>query len=83
MGQAPNERDGKIVYEKMPVTAGDYVCIATGTDYSVTGAQMRAKRAIKKIEIPNSPGWRDDIGERLKAQIPELQDMGYADGWKY
>ena len=83
MGTAPNERDGKIVYEKMPVTCGDYVCIATGTDYSVTGAQMRAKRAIKKIEIPNSPGWRDDIGERLKTQIPELQDMGYADGWKY
>lgn len=83
MGTAPNERDGKIVYEKLPVTVGDYVCVATGTDYSVTGAQMRANRALKKVEIPASPGWRDDIGERIKAQLPGLQDLGYAEGWKY
>ena len=83
MGLAPNEVDGKIEYEKTFVTAGDYVCIATGTDYTVTGAQMRANRALKKIEIPLSPGWRDDIGERIKAQLPGLQEHDYAEGWKY
>jgi phosphoribosylamine--glycine ligase len=83
LGIGPNEVDDKIVYEKMPVTCGDYVCIATGTDYTVTGAQMRANRALKKIEIPASPGWRDDIGERIKPQLEPLQDNGYAEGWKY
>jgi phosphoribosylamine--glycine ligase len=83
MGMAPDEVDGKIEYRKMPVTDGDYVCIATGTDYTVTGAQMRANRALRKIKIPSSPGWRDDIGERIKAQLPALQEHGYAEGWKY
>lgn len=83
MGLAPEEENGKIVYKQMPVTCGDYVCVATGTDYSVTGAQMRANRALRKIEIPASPGWRDDIAERLKNQLGPLQDHGYAEGWKY
>lgn len=82
-GTAPDEENGQIVNKTMPVTCGDYVMIASGTDYSVTGAQMRAKRAIKKVEIPNSPGWRDDIGERLEKELPILQDLGYAVGWKY
>lgn len=83
MGTVPDLVDGEIVDVEMPVTSGDYVLIATGTDYTVTGAQMRAKRAIKKVEIPNSPGWRDDIGERLKAQLEDLHDMGYATEWRY
>ena len=83
MGEAPQERGGKLVTEQMPVTCGDYVLVATGTDFSVEGSARRAYRAIKKIEIPNSPGYRDDIGERLKKQLPDLQDMGYAEGWAY
>lgn len=82
-GKAPDEVNGQIVEKIMPVTCGDYVLVASGTDYTVTGAQMRAKRAIKKVEIPNSPGWRDDIGERLEKQLPILQDLGYATDWKY
>ena len=80
MGKAPDD-EGNLM--PTPVTCGDYVLVATGTDYSVTGAQMRANRAMKKVEIPLSPGWRDDIGERLKTQIPKLQDMGYCSDWKY
>lgn len=82
-GTAPDEENGKIIDRTMPVTCGDYVLIASGTDYTVTGAQMRAKRAIKKVEIPNSPGWRDDIGERLEKELPLLQEHEYAIGWKY
>jgi phosphoribosylamine---glycine ligase len=80
LGKAP-DNEGNLV--PTPVTCGDYVLVATGTDYTVTGAQMRANRAMKKVEIPLSPGWRDDIGERLKGQLPTLQEHGYAEGWKY
>jgi phosphoribosylamine--glycine ligase len=83
MGEIPVEEDGKIVRKKGYVTCGDLPAVATGTDYSVTGSKNRAMRAIKKIEIPNSPEWRDDIGERLEKQLPKLQDLGYAEGWKY
>lgn len=82
-GKAPQERGGKIETVDMVVTCGDYVCVATGTDFSVEGACKRAYRATKKIEIPNSPGWRTDIGKKMEKQLPELQDMGYAEGWKY
>lgn len=80
MGEAPDDQ-GNLV--PTPVTCGDYVMVATGTDYSVKGAQMRANRAMKKVEIPASPGWRDDIGERLEKQLPILQEHGYAKDWKY
>jgi hypothetical protein len=44
---------------------------------------MRANRAMKKVEIPLSPGWRDDIGERIKDQLPRLQEHDYVPDWKY
>jgi len=83
LGDVPDEEDDKIVYKKGPVTCGDYVLVATGTDFDIHGAQKRAKRALKTIEIPNSPGWRDDIGEKLERDLPVLQDLGYALEWHY
>jgi phosphoribosylamine---glycine ligase len=82
-GVAPLEVDGKITNAEMYVTAGDYVLVAAGTDYTVEGSAKRAYRAIKKAEIPNSPMWRIDIGKRLKEQLPALQDHNYATSWKY
>lgn len=82
-GEVPDEEGDKIVYKKGPVTCGDYVLVATGTDFDIHGAQKRAKRALKTIEIPNSPGWRDDIGEKLERDLPVLQDLGYALEWHY
>jgi phosphoribosylamine--glycine ligase len=83
IGKAPGVKNGKIVDTEMYVTTGDRAFVAIGTDYSVSGSKNRAIRAIKKVEIPNSPEWRDDIGERLEKQIPLLQDLGYATDWKY
>ena len=83
LGDVPDEEDGEIVYKKGPVTCGDYVLVATGTDFDIHGAQKRAKRALKTIEIPNSPGWRDDIGEKLERDLPVLQELGYALEWHY
>lgn len=84
MGVAPREVNGKVVDLPGPVTAGDYVLIATGTGETITGARRSAYSAIKKVKIPNSPFYRTDIGVgRLKKQLPELQAMGYAKGLSY
>jgi phosphoribosylamine---glycine ligase len=83
MGTAPQERDGKIVDSPCMVTAGDYVLVSSGTGSTVSSAKSKAYRTLKKLEIPNSPMYRTDIGKRLLKQLPELQAMGYATGLSY
>jgi phosphoribosylamine--glycine ligase len=83
LGEVPDEENDQVVNKPGPVTCGDYVLVATGTDFDIQGAQKRAKRALKTIEIPNSPGWRDDIGEKLERDLPVLQEQGYALEWHY
>lgn len=82
-GVGPQELNGSIVEAPMPLTAGDYVLVGTGSGKTVREAQSRAFSTIKKLKIPSSPFWRPDIGVRLKKQIPELQAMGYAMGLQY
>lgn len=82
-GEGPQELNGKIVQTPMPLTAGDYVLVATGTGKSVREAQSRAYSVTKKLKIPSSPFWRPDIGVRLKKQLPDLQAKGYAAGMTY
>jgi phosphoribosylamine--glycine ligase len=84
IGTAPREINGKVVDLPGPVTAGDYVLVATGCGETITGARRSAYSAIKKVKIPNSPFYRTDIGAgRLKAQLGDLQRMGYAAGLSY
>lgn len=83
-GVAPREVAGKVVDLPGPVTAGDYVLIATGNGETISGARRSAYSAIKKVKIPNSPFYRTDIGAgRLKKQLPALQAMGYAKGLEF
>ncbi len=82
-GTYPDERNGKIVTSTGIVTAGDYVLVCSGTGDTVKASAERAYKTVKEIEIPNSPFCRDDIGERLEKQLPELHKMGYATGIDY
>lgn len=82
-GEAPVEINGKIVNMPMWVSAGDYLLVATGTGATVSAAARRAYRVLDKLELPNSPFFRTDIGKRLKKQIPEIQARGYASGLQY
>lgn len=82
-GVAPHDVDGKIVDSPCWVTAGGYVLVATGLAETVSGSARRAYGAISKIEIPNSPGWRTDIGKRLQEQLPKLHALGFAKQMKY
>ncbi len=83
MGIAPHEIGGKIVDAPTHVTAGPYILVASGTGPSVSSSARNAYKLLKEIETPNSPGYRNDIGERLKDEIPELQKHGYARDLKY
>lgn len=79
-GEAPIERAGQIVTEKMPVTAGDYVLVMSASGSTVYEAKTKVYRRLKRLTVPNSPMWRTDIGDRLAKQLPMLQEKGYATG---
>lgn len=83
MGSAPVLRGGKVVDEPMLVTAGDYVLVASGCGASVKAAQAAAYSVVAALEVPNSPMYRTDIGDRLEAQLPKLQALGYATEWEF
>jgi phosphoribosylamine-glycine ligase len=83
LGTAPAEVGGNIEEEAMMVTAGDYVLITTGTGKTVQAAKKRAYGVLKELEIPNSPMYRTDIGDRLEKQLPKLQDLGFAESWEF
>jgi phosphoribosylamine---glycine ligase len=71
-------------YVRMPcyVCTGEYPIVVTGCGDTITGARRSAYAALKKIEIPNDPFYRLDIGapKRLREGIPKIQAMGYAKG---
>lgn len=62
------------------LTAGSYVLVASGTGSSVREARAQAYRVLDRIQIPASPFWRPDIGQRLRKQLPDIQQHGYATG---
>jgi len=80
MGEAPGD---DLEVEPIPVTAGDKVCTISGNARTVKGAQKAAYKHVKLLELPNSPMYRTDIGDRLKKQIPKLQSYGWCEGWDY
>jgi phosphoribosylamine--glycine ligase len=79
----PVKIDGRVVDKPGPSSAGDYLLVATGHGDTVRQAKSQAYRILSKLEVPNSPFYRTDIGTRLKKQIPELQKHGYATGMEY
>jgi len=83
LGKGPVQVNGSIVEKPMMVTAGDYVLVTSGTGDTVRDACECAYAVLKELEIPNSPMYRTDIGQRLQKQLPELRALGYATAWKY
>lgn len=82
-GIAPTVVGNKIIDLPTWVSAGTYLCVVTGVAPTVSASAKNAYQTIKGIEIPNSPGYRTDIGERLKTQLPELHKMGYCKTIQY
>ena len=80
MGKAP---DDNLQLVEMPVTAGNLVAVATGTGETVAKAAAKAYAVIDGIESPTNLQYRDDIGERLMGQLPDLKKWGFAKGLMY
>jgi phosphoribosylamine---glycine ligase len=80
LGQVPDDRG---INQPGWVTAGTYALVATGVAETVSGSARRAYTTVKGIELPNSPGYRTDIGKRLQKELPELHKHGFAKRMNY
>lgn len=81
-GRMPDMDGEKVVERDIWVTAGDYLAVVTGTGKTVKKACERAYKTVAEIEVPDMI-YRDDIGEKLKEEIPELQKQGFATEFTY
>lgn len=64
-------------------SAGVIIGVATKSGATVRDACRRAYRELDKLHMPSSPFWRPDIGDRLRKDLPRLQEHGYARGFTY
>jgi phosphoribosylamine--glycine ligase len=81
MCEAPDPVSMKPI--QMHGTAGDYVMVVSSRGHKVQDAKKAAYALLKQINIPNSPMWRIDIGDRLRKELPILQGHGYATGMDF
>ena len=72
----------KLIKRPNWVTAGAYVLVVTGFGDSVKQATTRAYKTAKQLNLSDQI-LRDDIGEGLAEQLPELHKMGYAKHCEY
>lgn len=77
------EEKGTLHKEEGLVTAGDYVCVVSGNAKDVWGSREAAYKNLKRIELPNSPMYRTDIGCRLESALPKLQSYGFCTSWRW
>lgn len=83
-GWGPVMIAGNIVESPVVCTAGDYVCVTTGTGSTVKAAQREAYKTAWQLEWPNNRMFRSpDIGARLKRELPLLQEHGFAVSMEY
>jgi phosphoribosylamine--glycine ligase len=82
-GEAPFVVGRKLRTEKIPVTAGNYVMVVTGTGGLVSAAQKSVYKTVDEISIPSNLMYRTDIGKRLKDELDTLHKLGFALGMDY
>ena len=82
-GEAPAVEDGRVSREPHLATSGTYVMVSVGTGPTVVKARGQSHRTIDRLTFGVRPQYRNDIGQRLRAQLPELQAKGYARGLEY
>lgn len=80
---APNMKGATVKDEEMMVSSGSYLLVCSGTAKTISKAKDKAYKVVKSLEIPNSPIYRTDIGNRLEEQLPKLQRLGYATSWEW
>ena len=83
MGEAPCEAGNQVCKLNMPLTAGDYVLVATALGETVQSARDLVYRRLERLKLPNSPMYRTDIGTRLSRQLPEIQKHGFVSNFLF
>jgi phosphoribosylamine---glycine ligase len=78
----PDMENDKIVERPVWSTAGDYVMVVTGYGKDVKQSAERAYKTVKQLHVSNMMV-RDDVGELLEKQLPELHKHGYATHFEY
>jgi phosphoribosylamine---glycine ligase len=73
----------KWISKHLFATAGSWPLVIVGTGPSVVRAKDACYKVVKEVKIPNSHGYRPDIGDRCKRHIKTLQGLGYAKSWEY
>jgi phosphoribosylamine--glycine ligase len=82
MATMPDMDDDELVEREMWATAGDYLCVVTGTGRSIKQASERAYKVVDDLHISDMI-YRDDIGEKIEDELPTLQEHGYATEFEY
>lgn len=82
-GKAPAMEGDEIVEKRLLVSTGDYLAVCTGVGSTVREAKAQAYKAVESLDIPNSIGYRTDIGDRLRSDLPKLQEYGFCQSWEY
>lgn len=75
--------NGKWESRDLFCTAGEWPLVVVGTGPSVSAAKEDAYRVVGQLEIPNSPAYRHDIGDRCEGHIKELKGAGFAKEWNF
>ncbi len=83
LDEVPRLLGGKQRDIEMPVTAGVYPLVVTGTGSTVRTAMASAYGTVGTISWPSNVGYRTDIGKRLKKDLSKLQEHGFALGMEY
>jgi len=72
----------KVVEKEIWTSADDYLGVVTGMGRTVKRACERAYATVKQLHVPDLI-YRDDIGERLKEELPKLHKHGFATEFEY
>jgi len=82
MASMPDMEGDEVVDREMWATAGDYLCVVTGTGRSIKQAAERAYKTVRELHISDMI-YRDDIGEKIADELPKLQEHGFALEFEY
>lgn len=82
ISKMPDMQGDEIVDRDIWTTTGDYLAVVTGSGKTVKKACERAYETVKEVHVPNIC-YRDDVGEKLKDEIPALHKFGYATEFSY
>lgn len=82
-GMAPAMEGDEVVDRRVMTSTGDYLAVCSGTGTNVREACTQAYKTVESLEVPNSLMYRTDIGDRLKKELPKLQEFGFALDWVY